>query len=215
MSREVAEARKTSTPHVSWQSKKREANREQILEAALNAFEEKSYGAVTVEDIIEKAKVSRATFYKHFPNKLAIVVALSQGKVSPIADQAYAKLARLQDPTARQLSAWVRQFVAIFENNRAIIETLAEVWIVEPEYHEIMVNKHELNIKMLGESIPAFAVASSGLKKDEYARIKAHFLLRLLEDFCNSVTIHKWDIEKDVGIRVISDEFYRFIQDFG
>ncbi len=196
---------------VSWQSKKREQSREQILEAALAAFSDKSYGATTIEEIVERAKVSRATFYNHFPSKLAIVVTLSQERVSPIADRAYARLAALKDPTARQLAVWVREFVTIFEENRAIIETLAEVWIVEPEYHAIMVNKHELNIKTLGASIPAFAIASSGLKKNEYARIKAHFLLRLLEDFCNGVTIHGWDIDKDVGIRVIADDLHRFI----
>lgn len=45
--------------------------RNKILLAALDVFGEIGYGAATVQDVIERARVSRATFYKYFGDKQA------------------------------------------------------------------------------------------------------------------------------------------------
>jgi AcrR family transcriptional regulator len=43
--------------------------RERILLAAIEVFGERGFAATTVKDLIEGASVSRATFYKYFPDK--------------------------------------------------------------------------------------------------------------------------------------------------
>jgi AcrR family transcriptional regulator len=206
-STDVVERRQT------WQSKKREINRRKILDSALEAFVASSYSAVTVDDIIARAEVSRATFYKHFPNKVAIAMALSDDRMSPAAESAYAKLASMRKPSAAQLVSWVGLFLSIFEENRTIIATLAEVWTVELEYQRAMDEKHEAHIKALGKGIPAFRYAASGLRKNETIRVRAHLLLRSLEGFCNAMVVYNWNIDRKVGIKAMAEEFGRFIRD--
>lgn len=196
-----------------WQSKKRELNRRKILDSALEAFVASSYSAATVDEIIARAQVSRATFYKHFPNKVAIAMALSDDRMSPAAEQTYAKLAAIAKPSIAQLVSWVDLFLSIFEENRGTIATLTEAWTVELEYHHAMDEKLQAHIRALGENIPAFRRAASGLRKDEAIRIRAHLLLRSLESFCNAVSVYNWNIDRKIGIRAMAEEFHRFICD--
>ena len=49
--------------------KKKEARREQILEAAVEVFGEMGYHAANVADVIARAGVARGTFYQYFENK--------------------------------------------------------------------------------------------------------------------------------------------------
>lgn len=54
----------------------KEARREQILEAALTAFERGGYHGTHVDAIVEEAGVARGTFYLHFPGKHEVFEAL-------------------------------------------------------------------------------------------------------------------------------------------
>lgn len=54
----------------------KEARREQLLEAALTAFERGGYHGTQVSDVIREAGVARGTFYLYFPSKHAVFGAL-------------------------------------------------------------------------------------------------------------------------------------------
>ncbi|MFP3813624.1 TetR family transcriptional regulator, partial [Bacillus sp. SIMBA_005] len=49
------------------------ATRQAIADAALEMFLERGYEAVTIKQIAERADVSLATVYAHFPQKEALV----------------------------------------------------------------------------------------------------------------------------------------------
>src|SRR5215468_477791 len=52
-----------------------------LREALLDLIEEKGFDAVTVGDIAERAMVNRATFYRHYPDKYALVTGLFEEAV--------------------------------------------------------------------------------------------------------------------------------------
>jgi AcrR family transcriptional regulator len=58
------------------QGEKSQRSRAQILNAALKLFSHHGYGATSVQDIAEKAKVSKGNVYHHFPDKETIFRAL-------------------------------------------------------------------------------------------------------------------------------------------
>ena len=45
--------------------------RERIIDAIVESCAEKTYAATTISDIVSRARISRTTFYKHFPDKRA------------------------------------------------------------------------------------------------------------------------------------------------
>jgi AcrR family transcriptional regulator len=55
---------------------KKEERRQQILSCARDAFAEKGYLAVTVDDVVARAQIARGTFYLYFEDKRAVLDAL-------------------------------------------------------------------------------------------------------------------------------------------
>ena len=51
------------------QEERSERSRQQILDSALKLFSHRGYGATSVRDIAEEAKVSKGNVYHHFPDK--------------------------------------------------------------------------------------------------------------------------------------------------
>lgn len=64
-----------------------EARPEEILDAALSAFTERGFEAARMEDIAKAAGLSKAAVYLYFPSKMAVLEALIEAKVAPLAAQ--------------------------------------------------------------------------------------------------------------------------------
>jgi AcrR family transcriptional regulator len=58
-----------------------------LLDAARDVIAERGYNSVEILDITERANVSKATFYKHFPNKEACVRDLMEQGFDELKDQ--------------------------------------------------------------------------------------------------------------------------------
>jgi AcrR family transcriptional regulator len=58
--------------------RKRRRTREHIVAVAYDLFGERGYAAVTVDDIVEAAEVSRSTFFRYFGDKQEVVFSQQQ-----------------------------------------------------------------------------------------------------------------------------------------
>jgi AcrR family transcriptional regulator len=59
---------------LSLRDRKKRRSRDQIYEAAIELFCRRPYGAVTVEEICERAEVGRATFFRFYGSKAGLLV---------------------------------------------------------------------------------------------------------------------------------------------
>jgi len=62
-----------------------EARPEEILDAALEEFTARGFEAARMEDIAKRAGLSKAAIYLYFPSKVALLEALIEAKVGPLA----------------------------------------------------------------------------------------------------------------------------------
>jgi AcrR family transcriptional regulator len=76
---------KSSEPR--WR-RRAEARPEEILDAALAEFTSRGFEAARMEDIAKRAGLSKAAIYLYFPSKMAVLEALIETKVGPLAQQA-------------------------------------------------------------------------------------------------------------------------------
>lgn len=74
-------------PEPRWR-RRAEARPEEILEAALAEFTERGFEAARMEDIGKRASLSKAGVYLYFTSKMALLEALIEARVAPLAAQA-------------------------------------------------------------------------------------------------------------------------------
>lgn len=67
-----------------------EARPEEILDAALEEFTARGFDAARMEDIAKRAGLSKAGVYLYFESKEALLKALIQARIAPLAEQAAA-----------------------------------------------------------------------------------------------------------------------------
>lgn len=68
----------TQTAVPSQREEQKALTRARLIDAAVAVFLAKGYAATTIDDIVTKAGVSRATFYLHFASKLDLVDAIRE-----------------------------------------------------------------------------------------------------------------------------------------
>ena len=66
----------TSIPATRGQRMPRSQRRAQLLDAALSVFAERGYHAAAMDEIADRAGVSKPVLYQHFPGKLELYLAL-------------------------------------------------------------------------------------------------------------------------------------------
>lgn len=67
-----------------------EARPEEILDAALAEFTERGFDAARMEDIARRAGISKGSVYLYFQSKQALLEALIETRIGPLAEQAQA-----------------------------------------------------------------------------------------------------------------------------
>ena len=90
--------------------RKRARTREAIYEAAMELFEERPYAEVTVEDICERAEIGRATFFRFYGAKGALLLEFNRR----LADQARAAVDAEGGPAPQRL--------------RTVASVIADAW---------------------------------------------------------------------------------------
>ena len=79
----------------------RRARRAQLLESALEVFVAQGYHAAAMDDIADRAGVSKPVLYQHFPGKLELYLALLEQQVDELADRVGQAMAATDDNRAR------------------------------------------------------------------------------------------------------------------
>jgi len=120
-------------------------------------FSEKGVDATAIEDITERADVGKGTFYRHFGNKEAVVVALSESAVSRLIDSTKpakppesldAALEHLLNAHCAFYKEHAEEFLLLFQG-RLLLKLQKEAADVDPSFAGYL--------KELGQHVAAFA----------------------------------------------------------
>jgi AcrR family transcriptional regulator len=97
----------------------RNERRVQLLESALGAFVAQGYHAAAMDDIAERAGVSKPVLYQHFPGKLDLYLALLDVSCDQIIDNCRAALASTHDNKTRVAAAMAAFYSYVAAENGA------------------------------------------------------------------------------------------------
>ncbi|MEO6473370.1 MAG: TetR/AcrR family transcriptional regulator [Aeromicrobium sp.] len=79
----------------------RKARREQLLRVALEVFVEQGFHSASMDEISERAGVSKPVLYQHFPGKLDLYLALLETSADTVVDSVREALASTSDNKRR------------------------------------------------------------------------------------------------------------------
>jgi AcrR family transcriptional regulator len=88
----------------------RHERRRQLLDAALEVFVSQGYHAAAMDEIAERAGVSKPVLYQHFPGKLELYLALLDESVDTLLETVRDALQSNPDPKQRVAATFVAYF---------------------------------------------------------------------------------------------------------
>ena len=97
----------------------RRERRVQLLDAALEVFVAQGYHAAAMDDIAQRAGVSKPVLYQHFPGKLDLYLALLDVSCDQIIDNCRAALASTHDNKTRVAAAMAAFYSYVAAENGA------------------------------------------------------------------------------------------------
>jgi len=103
----------------------RSARRAQLLDAALEVFVAQGYHAAAMDDIAERAGVSKPVLYQHFPGKLELYLALLDISCEAVVADVRAALASTDDNKERVV-ATMQAFYTYVANDKAAFRLVFE-----------------------------------------------------------------------------------------
>jgi AcrR family transcriptional regulator len=137
--RVLPRGRHAASREIVWRSQQ-----ERLLEAMAAAVAEKGYARASVADVIERAGVSRKTFYEHFANKEACFLAAYDAGVGAMLSAIEAEIRAAAPDWLRGAEAGTRCYLETLAANADFARTyLIEVLAAGPDALERRTQVHE------------------------------------------------------------------------
>jgi len=131
----------------------RSARRAQLLDAALEIFVANGYHAAAMDEIAERAGVSKPVLYQHFPGKMELYLALLDQSCDSVVDAVRRALTSTEDNKAR-VAAAVEAFYTYVANERAGFRLVFESDLTnEPHVRERVERVTEVTSALIAEVI--------------------------------------------------------------
>ena len=184
----------------------RTARRAQLLAAAGEVFAANGYHAAAMDEIAERAGVSKPVLYQHFPGKLELYLALLQTHTDELINGVTGALESTSDNKLRVQAAVGAYFDFVDSEGEAFRLVFQSDIRGEPAVHETI----ERATKACVDAITATITADAGLD-EERARLLAVGLVGASQVAAQSWLASNRPIEKSEAVKLISTLAWRGI----
>ncbi|MFH7323556.1 TetR/AcrR family transcriptional regulator [Aeromicrobium sp. HA] len=116
----------------------RTARRAQLLDVALDVFVEQGYHAASMDEIAERAGVSKPVLYQHFPGKLDLYTALVSSAVDTVIEGVREALASTQDNRERVQASMRLWYDSVADQEKAFRLVFESDLTSDPEVRELV-----------------------------------------------------------------------------
>lgn len=190
--------------------RQRQHRRKELIDAAREVFYETHYVAATVEDIIQRANISRPTFYRYFSDKDAVLREILLEDVTAQSEM-WRKLAAIGTPTDQQLFDWTRRFIKTMRKHARTVALFNVATGMDPSLVHEFSRCRDRYLAILGADMKAFKLKGDGSRCDIERRAAAHLLFYQIEQICVNLVFPGSDLDEDVMLGTFVHNFRHFL----
>lgn len=187
----------------------RSARRAQLLVAARDVFAAQGYHAAAMDDIAEKAGVSKPVLYQHFPGKLELYRALLTTYAEELVDRVEQAIGTTSDNQQRVEAAVAAYFDFVADEGRSYRLVFESDLRSEPEAAAVV----ESALNRCIEAVTAVVSSDAGLDRDR-ARLLAVGLVGLSQVGAQFWLDSDKSVPRDEAVALMSSLAWRGIAGF-
>jgi AcrR family transcriptional regulator len=180
-----------------------------LLDAARDVFHRKGYLAVTVDDIIDEAGVSRGTFYVYFRSKGEILSELFDtehiAQVLALLESFPAK------PTIESLRAWLDRYFRLYSEQRLTIRAWIQAGSRETGLRDSSLEQMDRVLNVLSEKIAKVRDEHQLSVSSEEIRVRALLMFVQMHEFAYYPYIRNYAVNESMGLSVLAELWYSAI----
>lgn len=189
----------TAAPKLTMRDRHRLLTRDHIMTAALEAFADRGYVATTVDDIVQRAGIGRATFYLHFDSKAAVLRELRNTRMTVWSDEDAPRGGRSGRPSVR---AFFDKVVDFYMSAPELYMALHQARAADPEFAAAHRATMEANVAdwIRTDAIP-------GATEDQL-RLAIAMMYTMVDSFMYLWLVDGWPLDRDGAIQAMTDALY-------
>ncbi|WP_168581994.1 TetR/AcrR family transcriptional regulator [Gephyromycinifex aptenodytis] len=187
----------------------RPARRAQLLGAALEVFVEYGYHAAGMDEIADRAGVSKPVLYQHFPGKLELYLALLDSATEQLVDAVLAALESTQDNDARVVATVEAYFEFVGRHGAAYRLVFESDLRQEPQ-----VARRVLRVEERTSAAIARIVRDATDLDEEEALLLATGVVGMAQTSARFWLAQGCPIPRDAAARLVADLVWRGVSSF-
>jgi AcrR family transcriptional regulator len=111
------------------------ATMRRLLDAGREAFDQRGFHAVRVDDVVKAARTSHGTFYLYFANKEDLFKALARDALQDMAElEGQFPRVTPDDAGRAALGQWVRRFFDVYATHATVIRILSQADVIGKDF---------------------------------------------------------------------------------
>src|SRR5512142_2613766 len=182
-----------------WKRRK-EARPGEIVAAALELFVEHGYAATRLDDVAQRAGVTKGTMYLYFDGKEALFKAVVRENIVPALEQAETTIDQHEGPTGELIRQLVRGWWQVMGESN--VGGLGKLMVAEAHNFPDLVRFYHDEVVKRGHALFARAI-QRGIDRGEFRPIDVPFAVRLAISPVFTATL--WNHSFSVCDRSFSD----------
>lgn len=195
------------------ETRTRSRRRQDILSAAFAVFAEQGYVGASMDAVAKQAAISRQTLYTYYDRKLTLALALLDS-VSIAGDRQLLMLGSMETIHAEAVAKWLCERIDLICGMSDLVSLFTQVSAIEAEVLARLRQRRCNVIRMLGRSLPAFAIAAEQLETSGPFAVEALLIIGQIEDFCAQVAMG-WTIDLTIASSILAANLVGFLNDRG
>jgi AcrR family transcriptional regulator len=184
--------------------------RQRLVEAARATFERKGYVDTTIDDIVDAAGASRATFYLYFPSKAEVMLSVIAAWRDP-GTHLTETWPPGHEPYVAELETSVNAYLDRYIESKDLLRAWTQAQVIEPELHHVALEELDQNLERWIRLGIVRRSSHHDKRDDETLRLQGMMFFAQVQKFFEFWIVHGWQADRDQVVRMTAERWYEVL----